>query len=112
AGDMTIAALLDLGVPISIIGDAVSALGLEGVQLDARSGYAGAIGCTHFNVKWPHQEGERSFAEIERLISHSSLEPAIKNLALRIFTRLAEAEAAVHRTSVEQVHFHEVGAID
>jgi len=112
AGDMTIAALLDIGVPLRVVEEAVDALGLDGVELEVRSGYAGAIGCTHFGVKWPTQEGERSFTDIKDLISHSRLEPRVKEAAIRVFLRLAEAEAAVHRTTVDQVHFHEVGAVD
>lgn len=112
AGDMTVAGLVDLGVPLEVMRGAVTALGLEGVEISVRTGYAGAIGCTHFDVSWPEQAGERSYAQIERLISTSSLDEGVKSLAQRIFLRLAKAEARVHQTTLDQVHFHEVGAID
>jgi len=112
AGDMTIAALVDLGVPLSIVSGVVTALGLHDVEVHASRAMAGAIGATGFHVHEPAAGAERSFADIRGLISGSSLDPAVQSLALAIFTRLAEAEARVHRVAVEQVHFHEVGAID
>lgn len=112
AGDMTVAGLIDLGVPESVVTDSVSALGLEGVSLKVESGYAGAIGATHLQVNWPTQERERNFDEIRALIVGSKLSDPVKNLSVRIFERLAQAEADVHRTTLDQVHFHEVGAID
>jgi uncharacterized protein (TIGR00299 family) protein len=112
AGDMTIAGLLDLGVPRAVVDDAIDALGLSGVSIEIESGYAGAIGATHVDVTWPKQDGERSFREIESLISSSKLAESVKQLALSIFERLARAEADVHRTTLDDVHFHEVGAVD
>lgn len=112
AGDMTLAALFDLGVPPGIVQSAIEKLGLSGIGLTIESGYAGAIGCTHVNVTWPEQAGERSYREIRELISSSKLAEQPKELALRIFQRLADAEANVHRTTIEDVHFHEVGAVD
>lgn len=112
AGDMTIAALVDLGVPLEVVRDAVDELGLSSAKLVLESGYVGAVGCSHFEVDWPPQDGERNYPEIVRLISQSCLSDAVKELALRIFARLAQAEADVHRTTLDQVHFHEVGAVD
>lgn len=112
AGDMTIAGLLDLGIPIAVVEDAVACLGLDGVRLKVESGYAGVIGATHFDVSWPSQDGERSFRDISRLITDSSLSVSVRELALSIFRRLAGAEAEVHRTTMDEVHFHEVGAVD
>jgi uncharacterized protein (TIGR00299 family) protein len=85
---------------------------LPGVRLTLESGYAGAIGCSHFDVEWDEQAGERSYAQIVQLLGASTLDPETKSLALKIFRRLGEAEANVHRTTIEQVHFHEVGAVD
>lgn len=112
AGDMTIAALLDLGVPVSVVTDTVVALGLEGVHLVVRRGYAGAITCTHFDVQSSEQHPERSYADIVHLISASRMDPAVKAMALSIFERLGHAEAQVHGIPLASVHFHEVGAVD
>lgn len=112
AGDMTLAAFLDLGVPLQPIKDAIAALGLDGVRLEVRSGYVGAIGCSHLSVEWDHQAAERSFLQIKDMIQGAPLDEATQSLALAIFQRLAEAEAEVHRTTLDKVHFHEVGAVD
>ena len=112
AGDMTIAALLDLGVPLEVVEQAVQGLGLGQVELRVRRGYAGAIGCTHFAVEFPEQQQERSYKDIVELISKATLAPPVQQLALRIFECLARAEAQVHNTTLAAVHFHEVGAID
>ncbi len=112
AGDMTLAALIDLGVPMSVISETVEALGLVGVELVCRRGYCGAIASSHFDVHFEQQTKERSYHEIVSLISSSSLSAPVQDLALRIFRKLGEAEASVHGAELEQVHFHEVGAID
>ena len=112
AGDMTIAALVDLGVPFSVIERAVAALGLGGYRLQLLSGRAGAIGASRFEVQIEAGHEERHYGEIRQLIENSPLAAPVRDLALRIFHRLAEAEAKVHRIPIERVHFHEVGAID
>lgn len=112
AGDMTVAALIDLGVPTEVVTHAIEHLALEGVRITAVPAMAGAIGATAFEVEPGPGERERSFAEIDQLIAGSGLGLAVTDLARRIFRRLAEAEARVHRVRVEDVHFHEVGAVD
>jgi len=112
AGDMTIAALLDLGVPTSVVSETVSALGFDDVRLVVQRGYAGSITCTHFDVQCAAPHPERSYMDIVGLINRSTLEPAVKTLALRIFERLGCAEAQVHGIPLDSVHFHEVGAVD
>ncbi|MEZ4371704.1 MAG: nickel pincer cofactor biosynthesis protein LarC [Polyangiaceae bacterium] len=112
AGDMTIAALVDLGVPFQVVRDAVAALSLGGFELSLESVAAGAIGATRFDVKLQPGGRERSYSEIAKLIANSSLSEPVKLRAQRIFRILAESEAAVHRISIESVHFHEVGALD
>ena len=59
-----------------------------------------------------HHHGHRNLHDIQGLIEASTLETAVKEKSVQIFTRLAEAEARVHRTTIEEVHFHEVGALD
>jgi pyridinium-3,5-bisthiocarboxylic acid mononucleotide nickel chelatase len=112
AGDMTVAALVDLGVPFELIEDAIARLPLEGVQLRLESGYAGAIGARRFEVKVEGSQPERSYREIDAMLEAAPLPAGAQQLARAIFRRLAEAEAEVHRVSIEDVHFHEVGAVD
>jgi uncharacterized protein (TIGR00299 family) protein len=111
AGDMTIAALVDLGVPWSVVQASLARLGVGGTAV-VRRALSGALGATHFAVDDSGHEPERPYAEIKRLLAAAPLEPAVRALAERIFARLARAEAAVHRVPLEQVTFHEVGSVD
>ncbi|HVJ19862.1 MAG TPA: LarC family nickel insertion protein, partial [Polyangiaceae bacterium] len=112
AGDMTIAALVDLGVPFSIVEEAVRALGLSGYALELARASAGAIGASHFDVKVQADQPHRHYRDIDAMIARAPLDPPTKALAQKIFLKLAEAEAEVHRTSLAEVAFHEVGAVD
>jgi uncharacterized protein (TIGR00299 family) protein len=109
---MTVAALVDLGVPFSAVIDAVGCLGIEGFSIEILPGMAGAIGASRFEVSVDRPQPERSYAQIDELIACAPLPPRTQSLARAIFRRLAEAEAEVHRVDVADVHFHEVGAVD
>jgi pyridinium-3,5-bisthiocarboxylic acid mononucleotide nickel chelatase len=112
AGDMIIAALIDLGVPMAVVDDAVGALELRGVLAVARPARAGSIGATSFSVQVTTAQEHRHYADIDARIAAAKLSPGVMDLSRAIFRRLAEAEAQVHRVPVESVHFHEVGAAD
>lgn len=112
AGDMTVSALVDLGVPFAIVTDAVAALGLSGFRLRLSRAMSGALGATHFSVGETAPQPERPYRDVRRVLDESSLSPSVRTLAHRIFERLAAAEASVHRVPLEDVTFHEVGAID
>ena len=112
AGDMTIAGLLDLGVPLLVVERAVAALPLEGFHLHRGHAHFSGIVGTKFDVHVEARQPERTFSSIDKMIVESHLTAPVKDLARRIFRKLGEAEAAVHRTPIEDVHFHEVGAVD
>ncbi len=112
AGDMTVAALVDLGVPRGVVEQAAAALGIDGVKLTFSRARTGGLGATHFDVTASREQPERRYADVRRLLDASSLSPAVVALAQRIFGRLARAEASVHRVPLEEVTFHEVGAVD
>jgi pyridinium-3,5-bisthiocarboxylic acid mononucleotide nickel chelatase len=112
AGDMTIASLLDLGVPSGVIREAVDALGLPGVDIEVEKVQVGPLGATRFDVHVHGEQPERSYAEIRELLRTADLDPSTRKKAECIFARLARAEAQVHDTDIEHVHFHEVGAVD
>jgi uncharacterized protein (TIGR00299 family) protein len=111
SGDMTVAALLDAGVPPSAVQDAVASLGLP-VTLHVEKVKKGGFAATYLHVEAPEETEHRHLADIEVILAKGALSPRQRELALRIFRRLAEAEAAVHGMPVEKVHFHEVGALD
>jgi pyridinium-3,5-bisthiocarboxylic acid mononucleotide nickel chelatase len=113
AGDMFLAAALDLGVSLPALAAAVATLGVPGVRLVAKRAEAGGIAGTHVDVvvEGP-QPPARALADIVALVRASGLPPRAKEAALAVFERIGRAEAKVHGVPLEQVHFHEVGAVD
>lgn len=112
AGDMTIAALADLGVPRDVFADAWNALPLGGYHVHFSHKTVSGIVATHFDVHVEEAQPHRTFGTIRDLLTRASLGEGVRARAIRTFERLAEAEAKVHRMALEDVHFHEVGAVD
>jgi len=119
SGDMFCAALLDLGVPLTLFQEAVQSLCLpEKVLLRTERSVRGGLAGTRFLVEeqghhhhHDHHHG-RNWAEIRDLLKKSKLAREVRDSALAMFQRVAEAEAKLHGVPVETVHFHEVGAVD
>jgi len=111
SGDMTLAALFDVGVPAEAVIDGIASLGLP-ITVNVQKVRKGGFAATTVNVDAPEEEEDRYLADVEAILSKGKLSDAQHTLALKIFRRLAEAEAAVHGMPVERVHFHEVGALD
>ncbi len=114
AGDMIMASLVDAGVPLPALRAELGKLPLEGWTISAREVRKGAFRATKVDVEIDRQAHlhHRSLGDILDILERSSLEVSVKARAARIFTRLAEAEARVHGTDRESVHFHDVGAVD
>lgn len=112
SGDMTIGALLDLGVPLAVVEGAVGALGLTGFHLHVDSIERSGIGATKLDVHVEGRQPERTYRDIDAILTRAKLDPRVVTLARAIFLRLGEAEAQVHRVRLDDVHFHEVGAVD
>lgn len=112
SGDMTVGALLDLGVPFDAMADAIAGLGLPDLHVARERCEVGGIAATRFRVTTSEPPGERTFATIRRLLESSALAPGVRARARAIFTVLAEAEARIHGVAVDDVHFHEVGGAD
>ncbi|MGH7965116.1 MAG: nickel pincer cofactor biosynthesis protein LarC [Candidatus Binatia bacterium] len=112
SGDMTVGALLHLGVSLDALSAELAKLPLTGYRLSQVERILSGIRATKFQVEVNEPLGERSFRAIARLLQESDLTPQVKETALRIFTVLAEAEGRVHGIAAEAVHFHEVGAVD
>ena len=112
SGDMVIGALLDLGLSFDLLKTEYSKLPLDGYTLRQSERFHSGIRAVKFDVEVTGKQHERSFRSIADMLEASPLSEPVKTTALNIFTRLAEAEAHVHNTSVADVHFHEVGAVD
>lgn len=112
SGDMILGALVDLGVPLAIIQTAVSQLGVEGVRISAEPAHSGAVRGTRVTVAAPDGQPSRDWRAIRELLEASALTAPERDAALSVFALLAAAEAEAHDEPVEDVHFHEVGAVD
>ena len=112
SGDMTLGALIDLGVPPEWLQDQLSGLPLEAFRFDVQKVHRNGIGANLVEVVCGPNPKERSYADITSLIEQSTLPDSVKTTSLQIFGRLARAEAGVHGCDVADVHFHEVGATD
>jgi uncharacterized protein (TIGR00299 family) protein len=114
SGDMILGALVDAGVAVEALRAELEKLRVPGWTVRAREVKRGAFRATKIDVEVdravPRQQ--RGLREIRAMLDGSGLSPAIIATATRIFTRLAEAEARVHGSTVDEVHFHEVGAVD
>ncbi len=113
SGDMTLGALVELGFAFETLKGLPARLGLEGVTITSEDVRRGPFRARHVKVavvegRQPH----RHLKDVRAILQGADLPDAVRKDAEAVFVRLAEAEAAVHGTTVEQVHFHEVGAAD
>ncbi len=112
SGDMLLGALLDVGVPPGLLGQAVAAVAPEEVRLLPEQVTRGGLRATRCRVGAADSATSRTWTDVRALLDAAPLDARVRDLAGRTFARLAAAEAAVHGTSPEEVHFHEVGALD
>ncbi len=114
SGDMLLGALLDAGLDLAQLRDALARLPLSGYALEAESVTEHGISGTRLNVRLDEHEphAHRRLADITALLDAASLPERAYARALAIFRRLAEAEATIHGTTPDEVTFHEVGAVD
>jgi hypothetical protein len=123
AGDMMLGALIDAGLPLDALRAALGSLMLPGWSLECTRVTRAGVSAAKFAVRGPHHADEagpggvrehhhRSVADICALVQSSALSPDAKSRTCELFLRLAEVEASIHRMPVEEVHLHEVGALD
>ena len=112
SGDMILGAMVAAGVDADALRQQLSLLNVDGFKIDFETTDRSGLCATYARVETVQEHKHRHLADIRRIIENSGVSDAAKNLALRIFERLAEAEARVHNEPIEKVHFHEVGALD
>ena len=126
SGDMTIGAFLDLGMPLQVLEEGLAPLALADVRLDVGHRVRSGIRATKFTVHGPgidsphtheHTHGHdhhhhRAYRDIKALLEKAALTPRVRERAQAIFHALAVAEARIHAMPIDDVGFHEVGAID
>ncbi len=112
SGDMMLGAMVDAGVNLDELNAAVGSLGLSGCRLIDREVDRSGFRAIQVTVEYEPERVHRRLHDILKMIEGGRLSDKQKETARRIFNRLAEAEAKVHGTRVEEVHFHELGAAD
>src|SRR5689334_8465810 len=112
SGDMTLGALLDVGLDPEWLHALPSSLGLQGVGVRIADVKRGEIACKKVDFDIPPQPHGRHLRQIREVVGRAPLPAIVKERADRAFTMIAEQEAALHATTVERVHLHEVGAVD
>src|SRR5438105_4113768 len=108
---MALGALFDAGVDVGTVRAGIDSLGLP-VRLVADKIHKGGFAATQVIIEAPEENEHRFLPDVEAIIKRGALTPSQRDLALRIFRRLAEAEATAHGMPLDRVHFHEVGALD
>lgn len=112
SGDMFLGAMLDLGVSETVLEAGLESLGIAGLRIEVSKIDKKGVKATRVDVIAHDVARERHLADILSIIRDSRLPSEVTGLAEAVFRRLAVAEAKVHGTSIEHVHFHEVGALD
>jgi len=112
SGDMFVAALIDLGLPLGKLTAELKKVPTLKFTLKTSKKSVHSVRATQFQVIGPRHEAPRSWPQIRGLIGRSKLSSKVKATSIDIFTQLAQAEAKIHGVAVDKVHFHEVGATD
>ena len=114
---MILGAMVDLGVDIKEIRKALKNLDLQGYNLNSKKIQRNGLASTQITVKTKnfkkqHSHPHRRYSDIRKLISQSKLTSTVKNNSIEIFKRIAVVEAQIHNTTIQKIHFHEIGGID
>jgi hypothetical protein len=112
SGNMILGGLVALGVDEKELVKQIKLLNISDFEIEISTANKSGISAVHAKVIVPHEHAHRHLRDIEKIITDSQLSDKIKQRAIQIFTRLAEAEAKIHGIVVNKVHFHEVGAMD
>jgi len=114
SGNMLVGALLDAGLSEETLREMVAALPVSGYELKVEKVIKKGLAATHFDVVLDSAERQphRHLADIAKIIEAADLGDPVKERSIAVFTKLAEAEAKVHGTTPDKIHFHEVGGVD
>lgn len=112
SGDMFLAALIDMGVDFKKILKELERLGVGPIDVRIKKEVRHSITGTTFRVRTKDEKHHRTFKDIKKIIEKSGLEKSVKDLSVKIFSIIADAEGKIHGIGADDVHFHEVGAMD
>jgi hypothetical protein len=112
SGDMLLGALLDAGAPVEAVATAIGALGVEPIRIIPRQVRRHGLRATMADVQIHETASPRTVADVLSLVAGAALVPAVAAFARDVLSLLGTTEAAVHGEDLEQVHLHEIGALD
>ncbi|MBI5048061.1 MAG: nickel pincer cofactor biosynthesis protein LarC [Deltaproteobacteria bacterium] len=112
SGDMVVGALIDSGLDIKILQRELKKLAIKDYSVSASRDERHNIVGSNFKIRFKESSHHRTFTGIKNLINKSKLSAKVKALSAAIFLNLAKAEAKVHECNINDIHFHEVGAVD
>ena len=112
SGDMLVGGFLDLGLPLTLLQDHLEKLNIEGWKISQKSVEKLGVSAIQFVVVYEDQNHHRHLTDILEILANSKLSLKAKSIAEDLFQSLGHAESSVHQVPIEEVHFHEVGAID
>lgn len=112
SGDLLLGALVGAGVPLDVVRAAVDAVAPEPIALRVEDVRRGGLAATRVHVEVAESHHHRTWADVRAVLAAAPIDPAVRDLALTAFERLATAEGVVHGVDPDAVHFHEVGALD
>jgi len=112
SGDMTVGALLDVGLKIETLEKELKKLGLSGYRLEINKVIKKGISATQFKVKIKEEGVERRYKDILTILKKSKLDAVIKKETGKIFFNIAQAESKIHQKDIDKIHFHEIGGLD
>jgi len=112
SGDMLLGSLIDAGCDLEILISQLESLNVKGWSLSAEKKIKNSISGTGLNIAIDEQNAHRHLKDIISIIESGSLSPWVKKNTIDIFSKLAEVEASIHGTTIDNIHFHEVGAVD
>ncbi|RJQ31818.1 MAG: nickel pincer cofactor biosynthesis protein LarC [Actinobacteria bacterium] len=112
SGDMVLGALLDIGLPLEHLREELAKLPLTNYEINAKPVQRSGLAATKVSIKAEEKGVVRTWSNVKTIIEQSELSEDIKNKALEIFLKLAEAESKIHKKDISKIHFHEVGATD
>jgi uncharacterized protein (TIGR00299 family) protein len=112
SGNMALGALLDCGLPVESFRAELDKLGLRGYSLEIREVQKSGLRGLFVDIRVEETQPHRHLADIEKIIASSPLPERVRERSLLVFRKLAQAESGAHGEPVENIHFHEVGAVD
>jgi hypothetical protein len=112
SGDMTLGALMDLGVPLEWLKKALTDIPLNNFEISVKKENRHGIQANRVQVAVTGNPMSRNYADIQKLIENSQVSSRVKQTGMAVFDKIAAAEAKIHHVPKNQIHFHEVGAVD